>query len=225
MWFPWSTKSLLVFFLFGIYSQLFGWQIFPCEPLKGFFQCLFVCSKKLAKHILQSWPIHTLSFEWRWSRSFIRLITHSFCSCELLMKEAKKVRSLYIFCEKNIYSIIPRFCIKDRKVTVWKKNKQNKTKTKTEDRFLKALGVVAFGLTVITLIKSLNLINPFKKSLLFSCSFFHVVDRTTWKSTLQDINTTLKEHKTERGRSRVDSCFALLVAHQYSTAQQTEKLC
>ena len=96
------------------------------------------------------------------------------------------------------------------------KKKQNKTKQKqkTEDRFLKALGVVAFGLTVITFIKSLNLINPFKKSLLFSCSFFHVVDRTTWKSTLQDINTTLKEHKTERGRSRVDSCFAILVAHQ-----------
>ena len=46
------------------------------------------------------------------------------------MKEAKKVRSLYIFCEKNIYSIIPRFCIKDRKVTVWKKKqtKQNKNK-------------------------------------------------------------------------------------------------
>ena len=124
------NKIIVSFFLFGIYSQLFGWQIFPCEPLKGFFQCLFVCSKKLAKHILQSWPIHTLSFEWRWSRSFIRLITHSFSSCELLMKEAKKVRSLYIFCEKNIYSIIPRFCIKDRKVTVWKKKqtKQNKNK-------------------------------------------------------------------------------------------------
>ena len=39
------------------------------------------------------------------------------------MKEAKKVRPLYIFCEKNTYSIIPRFCIKDWKVTVWKKNK------------------------------------------------------------------------------------------------------
>ena len=44
------------------------------------------------------------------------------------MKEAKKVRPLYIFCEKHIYSIIPRFYIKDRKVTVWKK--QNKTKQK-----------------------------------------------------------------------------------------------
>ena len=174
---------------------------------------------------MQNWPIHTLSFEWSWSRSFTRLITHSFSSCKLLLKEAKKVRPLYIFCEKNIYSIIPRFCIKDWKVTVWKKTKQNKTKTKTKDRFLKALGVVAFGLTVITFIKSLNLINPFKKSLLFSWSFFHVVDRTTWKSTLQDINTTLKEHKTERGRRRVDSCFAILVAHQYATAKQTEKLC
>ena len=38
------------------------------------------------------------------------------------MKEAKKVRPLYIFCEKKIYNIIPRFCIKDQKVTVWKKN-------------------------------------------------------------------------------------------------------
>ena len=34
------------------------------------------------------------------------------------MKEAKKVRPLYIFCEKNIYSIIARFCIKDWKVAV-----------------------------------------------------------------------------------------------------------
>ena len=46
------------------------------------------------------------------------------------MKEAKKVRPLYIFCEKNIYCIIPRFCIKDRKVTVWKKNKTKQNKNK-----------------------------------------------------------------------------------------------
>ena len=53
------------------------------------------------------------------------------------MKEAKKVRPLYIFCEKNIYSIIPQFCIKDWKVTVWKKQNKTKQKQKLKTDFWK----------------------------------------------------------------------------------------
>ena len=42
---------------------------------------------------------------------------------------------------------------------------------------------------------------------------FCKADRSTLKITLQDINTTPKEPKTERGRSR-DSCFALFGARR-----------
>ena len=47
-------------------------------------------------------------------------------------------------------------------------------------------------------------------------------DHTTWKLTLQDINTTPKEPKTARDCS-LSSCFAIIVAHQYGVT--TEQLC
>ena len=40
-------------------------------------------------------------------------------------------------------------------------------------------------------------------------------DRTTGKLTLQDINTTPKELKTESGIVAIDSCFAFIAALQY----------
>ena len=51
---------------------------------------------------------------------------------------------------------------------------------------------------------------------------FCKADRTTWKLTLQDINTTQKEPK-QSGVVAVDSCFAIVVAHQYG-ATNTEAL-
>ena len=131
-----------------------------------------------------------LIFCMKLKRSFIRLITHSFSSCKLLIKEAKKVRPFY---EKKICNIIPLFCIKDRKVTLWKK---------TEDRFLKALGVVASGLTVIRLRKSLNLIIPSKKS-------FRFVDTLKSAKLIVLHENQLCKTSTRHWRT------AILMAHQY----------
>ena len=48
-------------------------------------------------------------------------------------------------------------------------------------------------------------------------------DRTTWKLTLQDINTTPKELKTERDVA-IDSCFGLFGARQYGVTTRDQAL-
>ena len=50
-------------------------------------------------------------------------------------------------------------------------------------------------------------------------------DRITWKLTLQDINTTPIEPKTERGVVAVNSFFAIIVALEHgATTEKTKKL-
>ena len=48
-------------------------------------------------------------------------------------------------------------------------------------------------------------------------------DHTTWKLTLQDINTTPKELKTERDVA-IDSCFGLFGARQYGVTTRDQAL-